>query len=37
VALLGLRGHQLRVLQHLGIEMAGDGSAKIVKWDEESF
>ena len=31
VALRGLRGHQLRVLEHLGIEVADSGSAKIVE------
>jgi hypothetical protein len=30
VALRGLRGHQLRVLEHLGIEVAAGGSAKIT-------
>jgi anti-anti-sigma regulatory factor len=37
VALRGLRGHQLRVLEHLGIEVAAGGSAKIVEWDQESL
>jgi len=37
VFLRGLRGHQLRVLEHLGIEVAAGGSAKIVEWDEASF
>jgi anti-anti-sigma regulatory factor len=30
VALLGLRSHQVRVLQHFGIEVAGDGSVKVL-------
>jgi len=36
VALVGLRGHQVRVLQHFGIEVAGDGSVKVLVSDEQS-
>ncbi len=36
LALVGLRGHQVRVLQHFGIEVAGDGSVKVLVSDEES-
>jgi len=36
VFLVGLRGHQVRILQHFGIEVAGDGSVKVLVSDEES-
>ena len=29
-ALLGLRGHQLRVLHYLGIEVSGGGSVRVL-------
>lgn len=37
VALLGLRGHQVRVLQHFGIEVAGGGSVTFLVSDEGSL
>jgi anti-anti-sigma regulatory factor len=37
VALIGLRGHQVRVLQHFGIEVAGGGAVRVLVWDEESL
>jgi anti-anti-sigma regulatory factor len=33
VALLGLRGHQERILHHLGIEVSGGGSVKVLGSD----
>jgi hypothetical protein len=30
VALRGLRGHQVRVLRHFGIEVAGSGSVTVL-------
>jgi anti-anti-sigma regulatory factor len=37
VALLGLRAHHVRVLQHFGIEVAGGGSVRVLASDEESL
>ena len=37
VALRGLRDHQLRVLHHLGIEVASDGSVQVDLHDEAPF
>ncbi len=37
VSLLGLRGHQVRVLHHFGIEVAGGGSVTVLISNEETL